>query len=160
MKHDYYISLTANTSVLQMLTDRIVIVNDLFDKIETFDKWSYTYAEGKWTIKQLIQHLIDCERIFSFRVLHIIRHDKTPLFGFDENVYAEFGTAEIGETEDLKNEYLALMRSIYFMYKRLSREELAIRAQIIDYEISIEEIGLMMAGHCLHHLRVIEEIYL
>ena len=65
------------------------------------EKWDYRYAEGKWTIRQVVQHCIDAERIFAYRALRFARKDQTPLPGFDENLYAEYARVEQRSPKDL-----------------------------------------------------------
>ena len=94
------------------------------------DKFDYRYAEGKWTIKDIIQHIIDTERIFGYRALRISRNDKTPLPGFDENEYVENTNANNRGLQELLTEFSAVRHSNLLLFKSFSEEQLR-NAQIL-----------------------------
>ena len=88
------------------------------------DKFDFRYAEGKWTIKEIIQHVIDTERIFAYRALRISRNDQTPLPGFDENNYVNNTDANNRNLQDLLTELSAVRHSNLFVFKSFSNEHL------------------------------------
>ncbi|HEU0125052.1 MAG TPA: DinB family protein, partial [Flavobacterium sp.] len=88
------------------------------------DKFDYRYAEGKWTIKEIIQHVIDTERIFAYRALRFSRNDKTPLPSFEESDYADNTDANSRSIQDLLTEFSAVRHSNLLFYKSLSDEQL------------------------------------
>ncbi|OXE98644.1 DinB family protein [Flavobacterium araucananum] len=124
------------------------------------DKFDYRYAEGKWTIKDIIQHLIDCERIFAYRALRFSRNDKTPLPGFEENDYVDNTNANGRSIQDLLTEYSALRHSTLLFYKSLSQEQLKRTGVASTFEISAGALGFVIIGHQKHHQKVFEERYL
>ncbi|WP_348824855.1 DinB family protein [Flavobacterium aestuarii] len=124
------------------------------------DKFDYSYAEGKWTIKEIIQHIIDTERIFSYRALRISRNDKTPLPGFEENDYADNTDAKSRSIQDLLTEFSAVRHSNLLMFKSFSDEQLRRIGTASNHEISVRAIGFILLGHLKHHQRVFAERYL
>jgi len=124
------------------------------------DKHEFRYAEGKWTIKQIIVHLMDAERIFAYRALRFARNDKTALPGFDENDYAEIAPAEQRSIMSLLTEYSAIRHSNLLMFKSFSIEELLRIGTASENPMSVRALGLVMIGHQNHHQRIFEERYL
>ncbi|UYW02559.1 DinB family protein [Flavobacterium agricola] len=126
------------------------------------DKFDYAYAEGKWTIKEILQHLIDCERIFAYRALAIARNDKNTMLLFDENLYAQT-VAEQAKKRHLKAilEELSHVRlSTIALYKSLTTADLNKVGLIGNYEISVDAIFAVILGHQIHHLNFFEKQYL
>jgi uncharacterized damage-inducible protein DinB len=124
------------------------------------DKFDYRYAEGKWTIKDIIQHIIDTERIFGYRALRISRNDKTPLPGFDENEYVENTNANNRGLQELLTEFSALRHSNLLLFKSFSEEQLTRMGIVSNRPISVRAIGFLMIGHQKHHQNVFQERYL
>ncbi|MGA9638185.1 DinB family protein [Flavobacterium sp.] len=126
----------------------------------SMDKFDFRYAEGKWTIKEIIQHIIDTERIFSYRALRISRNDQTPLPGFDENEYAENTEANNRHLQGLLTELSIVRQSTLALFKSFSEEQLKRIGVASNHEISVRAIGLIIIGHQKHHQQVFEERYL
>ena len=124
------------------------------------DKFDYRYAEGKWTIKEIIQHVIDTERIFAYRALRISRNDQTPLPGFDENEYSNNTEANKRGLQDLLTELSAVRHSNIFLFKSFSEEQLQRTGIASNAGISVRAIGFIMIGHQKHHQNIFEERYL
>ena len=124
------------------------------------DKFDYRYAEGKWTIKDIIQHIIDAERIFGYRALRISRNDKTPLPGFQENDYVENTNASSRNIQELLTEFSAVRHSNLLLFKSFSDEQLTRMGISSNHPISVRALGFLMIGHQKHHQRVFEERYL
>jgi len=124
------------------------------------DKLEYRYAEGKWTIKDILLHIIDAERIFSYRALRIGRGDKTPLAGFEENDYVPNSRANDRSLESLLTEFQFVRNSTLCLFKNFSGEQLAYMGTASNHSISVRAIGFVVSGHQNHHLKVIAERYL
>lgn len=124
------------------------------------DKFDFRYAEDKWNIKEIIQHVIDTERIFAYRALRISRNDQTPLPGFDENDYVNNTQASNRSIQDLLTEFSAVRHSNLFLFKSLSEEQLKRIGTASNVAVSVRAIGFIMIGHQKHHLKVFEERYL
>ena len=124
------------------------------------DKFDYRYAENKWTIKDIIQHIIDAERIFGYRALRISRNDKTPLPGFEENEYAQNTNAIRRSIQELLTELSAVRHSNLLLFKSLSDEQLTKLGTASNHTISVRAIGFLIIGHQKHHQKVFQERYL
>jgi len=124
------------------------------------DKFDYRYAPGKWTIKDIIQHVMDTERIFAYRALRFSRNDKTPLPSFEEDDYANNTNSNSRSIQDLLTEFSALRHSNLLFYKSLSEEQLKRIGIASGNQISVRALGFVMIGHQKHHQKVFEERYL
>jgi hypothetical protein len=119
----------------------------------------FRYADGKWSVREVVGHLADAERIFAYRILRIARGDATPLAGFDENVYVAAGDFErrpmpdvTGELRDVRQATLSLVRSLNeTLVTRMGRAN--------DVPVSVRAIAWIIAGHTAHHLEVLRERY-
>lgn len=120
----------------------------------------FAYEEGKWSLKTLLEHLIDVEKIFAYRALCFARKETTELPGFDENHYAENGTAHSQSLENLMEEfYLNRQLSLVF-FSKLNAEQLALEGKANGNIFSVETIGKWIVAHNIHHLNIIKERYL
>lgn len=124
------------------------------------DKFDYRYADGKWTIKDIIQHIIDAERILSYRALRISRNDQTPLPGFEENSYVEHTNANARSIQQLLTEMAAVRQSTLLLFKSFTQEQLQLIGTASDNPISVRAIGFIMIGHQKHHQTIFKERYL
>ncbi len=124
------------------------------------EKFDYRYAEGKWTIKEIIQHIIDTERIFAYRALRISRNDTTPLPGFEENDYAKNTEGNLRSLQDLLTELSAVRHSNLLLFKSFSEDQLKRVGVASESPISVRAIGFMLIGHQKHHQKVFGERYL
>ena len=123
------------------------------------EKADFRYADGKWTIKEVLQHLIDTERIMAYRALTFMRGDTRELPGFDENVYAANADVSQRSLESLITEFSLLRQSHFWLFKNMSPEVSQIIGVANGYKISVRALFYIMTGHVLHHLRIIEERY-
>lgn len=123
-------------------------------------KGEYRYAEGKWSIKELLNHMMDAERIFAYRALRFSRNDKTDLPGFEENDYAPQANAHSRTVANLASEMERLRVSTIDLYSSFSAEMLQRTGTANKNEISVLNLGYIIAGHEQHHLNVLTERYL
>ncbi|WP_375238678.1 DinB family protein [Aurantibacter sp.] len=123
-------------------------------------KHEYRYKNGKWTIKELLSHLIDTERIFNYRALRIARNDKTPMEGFNENDYAVHSFANSRSMESLIEEYKAVKLATIALFNNFSPEVLRQVGVASGHNVSVRAIGFIISGHEIHHVNVIKERYL
>jgi hypothetical protein len=117
------------------------------------------YAPGKWTVKDIIQHLIDCERIFAYRALRFARNDKTPLSGFEESDYGMTARASRRELDDLLEELFAVRDTTIRLFKSFTDEMLMREGQMPSGSITVLGIGFAIVGHNKHHMEVLKEKY-
>lgn len=124
------------------------------------DRWAYRYAEGKWSIKEMVQHLIDAERIFVYRALCIARGEQASLPGFDENRYAAGSKADHRRKEELITEFQTLRQSTSQLFASFDDGQLASTGIANNASVSVNGIGFIIPGHVQHHLNILEERYL
>jgi len=117
------------------------------------------YAEGKWSVKEVLGHLADTERIFSYRLLRIARRDTAPLPGFDENAYVPAGDFDARPLASLVGEFRALRLSTIALMDGLPPDGWARRGQASDKSISARALAYIIVGHLTHHARVLRERY-
>ena len=124
------------------------------------EKHSYSYAAGKWTLKELIQHIIDTERVFCYRALSFARNDQTPLPGFDQDVFVDNDTANERDYYDLLDEMKVLRESSIQLFKSFSKEALLRIGVASDNKMSVRALGYLFSGHQIHHINIVKERYL
>jgi uncharacterized damage-inducible protein DinB len=117
------------------------------------------YAEGKWTIKQILQHIIDTERVFQYRALCFSRGDETILPSFDENLFADEANVDHRTIEDLLEEFDYLRKSVIMMYNSFSEDEMKRLGTASTNTVSVLGTGYTIVGHVIHHMNVIKERY-
>ena len=123
-------------------------------------KIDYAYAPGKWSIREVLQHIIDTERVFSYRALSFARKDPAPLPGFDENQYAANAGASVRSWDELKEEFYLHRRSAWIMFTAFDAEQLEAAGVANNNALYVLAIGYALVGHATHHLNIIRERYL
>ena len=154
-----YIEAAANVNLIEELE---ICLHEFIRFVQNIpmDKFDYRYADGKWTIKEIIQHLIDSERIFSYRALRISRNDKTPLPGFEENDYVANTNASERNLQGLLTEMAVVRQSTLSLFKSFSKEQLILLGTASDCAVSVRAIGFIVIGHQKHHQQIFKERYL
>ena len=164
-KNDYpayyetYISLSKDLSLPNDFASNREKSISFFQAVPT-DKLEYRYQPEKWSIKDILLHLIDCERIFQYRALRISRNDKTPLPGFEENLYAIEAKATNRSLESLLEEYKSVRNGTISLFSSFTDDELIRKGNASGKDISVHAIGYIILGHELHHIKIIKERYL
>ncbi|MGO4879798.1 MAG: DinB family protein [Bryobacteraceae bacterium] len=120
----------------------------------------YRYAPDKWSIKEMLGHIIDAERVFSYRALRFARHDQTPLASFEQDGYVRSGDFGGRRLADLIEEFVAVRRATVCLFRSLSGEAWMRRGIASDNPVSVRAIAYIIAGHELHHRRILREKYL
>jgi hypothetical protein len=142
----------------QMETSLRVFEKDLSGL--ALDKQEYRYADGKWTIKEIIQHLIDTERVFVYRALRYSRKDNSSLLSFDENMFVANYEINKRNFDNLVNEFSLLRRSTILMFQNFDKEILDREGKVGENIFTVRALGYICSGHVSHHLKVIRERYL
>ena len=124
------------------------------------DKFDYRYAEGKWTIKDIIQHLIDSERVFAYRAMRFARNDNTILPGFDENSYADATNAGNRSIQELLTEMALVRQCTITLFKSFTKDDLLKMGTASDNKVSVRALGFIIIGHQNHHIEIFTERYL
>jgi len=122
-------------------------------------KYDYRYAEDKWTIKEVLQHIIDAERVFSYRALRFARKDSTPLPGFDENLFASNAKASDRNWDKLMEELKVVRRSSELLFHSFDEEQLQSNGISSNSPNYVLAIGFIIVGHAIHHQKIIKERY-
>jgi uncharacterized damage-inducible protein DinB len=153
---------------LSVLKDKTMIQNlesaqDEFERVLRNlpeSKHCYSYASGKWTLKELIQHIIDTERVFCYRALSFARNDQTPLPGFDQDVFVDNDTANERDYYDLLDEMKVLRKSSIQLFRSFSKEALLRIGLASNNKMSVRALGYLFSGHQIHHINIVKERYL
>jgi len=123
------------------------------------DKANHAYAAGKWTVKELIGHVADAERVFSYRLVRIARGDKTPLSGFDENAWAKTAPHGKRKMTDVIDEMIAVRRATLMLVDSLDESTVSNVGLANNNSVSARAICWIMAGHTKHHLDFLRDKY-
>jgi hypothetical protein len=123
-------------------------------------KADYAYAEGKWTIKELLGHIIDTERIMAYRLLRISRNDTTPLPGFDQDEFMKHAEFSRLDMEKLIQEFEVVRKSTLFLIESLSEQQLSYKGNASGNPMSAKALVFIITGHAKHHIQVMKDKYL
>lgn len=154
-----YVALAKGHDLLQALHDASARMDATIARVPV-GRSDHRYAPGKWSIKEVLQHVIDAERIFSYRALRFARNDATDLAGFDENTYAPNALADRRDLGHLSQELGVVRASTTALFQSFSPEMLLRAGTANDVSISVRALGWVIAGHATHHVNVIEQRYL
>ena len=159
---DFYKSYIQALEDVELIEELEISLHDFIRFVQNIpmDKFDYCYAQGKWTIKEIIQHLIDSERVFSYRALRISRNDKTPLPGFDENEYVANSNGNKRNLQGLLTELAVVRQATLSLFNSFSQEQLQYVGIASENEISVRAIGFIIIGHQKHHQKIFAERYL
>ncbi|MDI1355921.1 MAG: DinB family protein [bacterium] len=156
---DNYIPLVKETDLPLALTNNWLEIKTVISAIPV-SKDDFAYAPGKWTIKQVLSHLIDAERIFAYRALRFARKDPQQVLSFEENDYAANAELSKRSVKNLLEEYEAVRKSSMYLFNNLSDSTLLLSGKMASGETSVLALGFIICGHATHHLQVIKERYL
>ncbi len=123
-------------------------------------KADYAYAEGKWTVKELLQHIIDSERVFTYRMLRLSRKDAYNFPGFDENKFSANAHATLRTLADLQEEFTLTRKSTDLFLRSLTEEDLLQKGTANNYEMVVNSLAFIIFGHVQHHINMLNEKYL
>lgn len=126
----------------------------------TEEQWNFRYAPTKWTIKQVLLHIIDTERIFSYRALRLARHDKTPMAGFDQDQYMTEVKADLRSPQSILEEFDIVRKSTIIMFENFTDDMLLHMGIASDLPMTTLSIGFIIPGHERHHMRIVRDKYL
>lgn len=154
-----YTNKVKEDDVAAAFTNQQQLVDTFFDAIPA-GKEDFAYAPGKWTLKEMLQHIIDTERIFAYRALCIARHEKQSLPGFDENEYASNSHATARSWQSLLAEFKLVRKTTEILFDSFSPETLQQAGTSNNNPVSVNTIGFVTVGHLYHHMEVIKERYL
>lgn len=154
-----YVNLVTEPDCLKALRDQAESFTGFLQSVPP-SKQDYAYAPGKWTVKQVLQHMIDAERIFAYRALCFARKDATPLPGFEEDDYAHNARTEHRTWEQMVREFDSVRQSTLSLFESFGEEEMGSEGIASGNPVYTAGIGFIIAGHMEHHRKVIQERYL
>ena len=154
-----YVALVGEGDIIQTLERQIENSLSLLRTIPS-DKANFRYAPDKWSVKQLLGHLIDSERIFSYRALRFARNDQTPLPGYEQNDYVRNADFDSRNLTEMAEEFATVRRATIQLFRPLNETEWLRRGTANENEISVRALAYIIAGHELHHMGVLRSRYL
>jgi len=154
-----YIALVPGKDILATLSQQIVDTRSLLAGLSD-DDGNSRYAPGKWSVKQVLGHLIDSERIFCYRALRIARGDQTPLPGFEQDDYVRDGPFETCRLADLVDEFIDVRKATVDFFRNLDETAWSRQGTANENKVTVRATAYIIAGHELHHRRLLKEKYL
>lgn len=154
-----YVSQVTESDVLGVLSVQPDEVRAVFGSLDE-SKGTFSYAHGKWTIKEMLSHIIDGERHFGYRVNRISRGDTTPIEGFEQDLYVENSHANERTFEDMIAEFAELRSANLRQIRNFDEVDWLRRGTASGNPFSVRALGYIMAGHVRHHLKILQERYL
>ena len=157
---DRYIQLVPEGSFLQVLNDNLQQVNTFFSSIGK-DKHDYRYKPGKWSIREILLHINDTERVMSYRALTISRGDMQAVFpSMDENLFAEHAVVGDRSVENLLEEFSAVRKASTFLFENMTEDQSLYTGTVMKEKTTARALGYIIVGHAMHHMNVVRERYL
>lgn len=157
--YETYVGKVGEGNILSVLEQQEAEMVSFYESIPA-DRWEYRYAEGKWTQKEVLLHIIDAERVFSYRALRVGRADTTPLPGFNQDPYVETSGANDRTPASLIAEYRAVRQATLALFKNLPDSAWAQLGTASDSPVSALALAYIIAGHEIHHSFITKERYL
>ena len=154
-----YTDLVEEKNLAAAFTNQSLVIKDLLPSI-TEEKATYAYAPGKWSLKEMLQHLVDAERIFTYRAVCFARKEGQTLPGFDENSYADNSFANQRSWASILEEFLAVRRSTLLLFDSFTPEMMTSSGKAGSNILTVEQLGFITVGHFKHHCNIIRERYL
>ena len=154
-----YVGLVPEDEIVPALDGQTDELDKLFDGVPE-EKGTFAYADGKWTLKEVLSHIIDGERMFAYRVFRIARGDKTPIEGFEQDGYIENSHANRRTFSELLNEFRLLREANVLFFKNLETGDWVRTGTANNVEVSVRSLAWIMVGHIRHHSAILRERYL
>ena len=153
-----YTQLVPDGDILEILEDQLSGTLAALEEVPE-EKAMFRYAPGKWTVKESFSHLIDAERIFSYRLLRIVRGDQTPLPGFEQDDYVVHAAANERDWEDLLEEFECVRMATLSLVRQVQDDWWDRKGTASDNPITVRALAHIIAGHELHHMNTFREQY-
>ncbi len=156
--YETYIGKVNGDNFIQNLKEQKYETLAVLSKLSDED-WNHKYAPEKWTVKEVMIHIMDTERIFAYRALRIGRNDLTPLPGFDQNIYVPYYNAAQRSGSSIMAEYESIRNSTISLFENLSDDDFGRLGEASGSPASSLALGYMIAGHEIHHVQILHERY-
>ena len=157
--YERYIALVPDGDVISTLTTQMTDTQSLLRALPA-SVATYRYAPDKWSVNEVVGHMIDSERIFTGRALRFARNDATPIPGFEQDDYVRNATFDAYPLSDLASELEAVRQSTVFMFRHMDEEAWTRRGLANNAEVSVRALAYIIAGHELHHREILSARYL
>jgi hypothetical protein len=158
--YDGYIQLVPEGNFLELLKENTLEVKSFFGTVKK-EKHDYRYQPGKWSIRQILMHLIDTERVMAYRALTVSRGDtRSHLPNMDENLFAVHANVSGRSIEDLITEFLVVRENTALLFCYMNDAESAFTGNVLAHAITPRALGYIIMGHAQHHLNIIRQRYL
>lgn len=156
----YYFDRTAGQdNLIEALNHNAKQVHDFIPSLPN-EKENFQYADGKWTMKGVLSHIIDTERVFQYRALRFSRHDTTPLAGFEESLFNDFSNVDNRSLTELAAEFQAVRQSTIHLFQYMNLSMIDFQGPANNAVVTPRSLGWMIIGHTIHHCDIIKERYL
>ena len=153
-----YVDTIESENILETLREQKEKTTSFFEGVPD-EKANYVYAEGKWTVKEVLGHMIDSERVFVFRALSFARGEEQPLPGFDENTYVPAGKFGDRSLQSLIDEYASVRQATLTFFNNLRDEDWTKTGIANNGNFTVNSLAYIIAGHNEHHLKILAERY-
>ena len=160
--HSYfktYLDKVGNEPLIKSMMDGKVQTIMFFNSVPE-SKLNYNYADGKWTVKEVLIHILDTERVFNYRALRFARSNNVSLEGFDENEFVKNANVHPRSLENVIDEYKTVRESSISLFKSFSEDSLLKIGKANNTDMSVRAIGFLICGHEIHHIQVVKNRYL
>ncbi|HET8965479.1 MAG TPA: DinB family protein [Candidatus Acidoferrum sp.] len=157
--YEKYVALIPGTDILGTLEGQRLVMSQML-AARSEREGNFRYAPDKWTVKEVVGHVVDAERIFAYRALRFARGDQTPLPGFEQDGYVKNGGFGERTLEDLAGEYAEVRGATISLFNGLDAAAWQRRGVASNNEVTVRALAYIIAGHELHHRRILDEKYL
>ena len=154
-----YVGKAGTGNIMDTMRQEMEGIHSFLSKVP-LDKWNYRYAEGKWSIKEIVLHLIDSERVFAYRAMRIARNDQTPLPGFEQDDYVPVSEAGGRSPASLMEEYLSVRRASLTLFENFSEVMWTRKGTASGNTCTPLALAFILVGHQRHHFDILSERYL
>lgn len=154
-----YIEKIKGDDILNILLNQTKECQSVFNSFSV-NKGNYKYAPGKWSVKEVIGHIMDTERVFTYRALCIARGEKQPLPGFEQDNYVKEGKFNRRTLDDIIYEFRLMREGNLLMFRNFDQEMLNRRGNASGFDVTVNALLFMIAGHAQHHMDILKERYL
>lgn len=153
-----YFDLVPSGAFLEMLQQNAVEAGRFFESVAP-NRQDFRYAEGKWTVKEILMHIIDTERVFAYRALAAARSDTSPVYRMDEELYAANVDVSSRTMSNLVAEFLIVREATRCLFENMTDEQSKRWSNVVTHPMSARAIGYFLIGHVFHHVAVVRERY-
>jgi hypothetical protein len=157
--YEKYVSLILEDDILAVLERPSQSIAGFLSTTRTEADGDFRYAPGKWSVKEVLGHVIDAERVFSYRALRIARNDRTPMEGFEQDDYVKYGPFSQSSLAALVEEFRSVRLATLSLFRGLDEAAWVRLGTANKNEVSVRAIAYITAGHELHHKKILQEKY-